>query len=201
MILTRLNPKGESLGTESLDLDYILRENSNHLVYLSQYYQFDRLRSGTASFKSRKDVRGGGRKPYKQKGTGRARRGTSRSPLLPGGGKAFGRVARDLSSKLPKKVMKQGIKATLAFNQDKLCILDAYQDITQAKQWRSFFDSKKQYVCIIHDSVTGYALRNYPNVQLAYSHQLSVQALLTADVIVIFSDALPVFQELYCVTD
>src|SRR4051812_10438128 len=83
-------------------------------------------RAGTVATKTKGLVRGGGKKPFKQKGTGEARQGSSRSPLMPGGGTAFGPQPRDYSYTLPKRVKKNGLRIVLSylFKSEKLWIMD-----------------------------------------------------------------------------
>jgi large subunit ribosomal protein L4 len=88
--------------------------------------QLANRRAGTASTKTRTEVRGGGAKPYRQKGTGRARAGTNNSPLWRGGGVTFGPKPRDYSYKLPKKVRRLGVRMALSarFSEDNMVVLD-----------------------------------------------------------------------------
>jgi large subunit ribosomal protein L4 len=90
--------------------------------------QLANRRAGTASTKTRTEVRGGGAKPYRQKGTGRARAGTNTSPLWRGGGVIFGPKPRDYSYKLPKKVRRLGVRMALSarFSEDNLTVLDGF---------------------------------------------------------------------------
>jgi len=96
-----------------------------HLYYDVVKWQMARRRQGSASTKNRSSVRGGGKKPWRQKGTGRARVGTSRSPLWRGGGVIFGPHPRDYSSQLPRKVRKAAIRSALAekLHENRLIVL------------------------------------------------------------------------------
>jgi large subunit ribosomal protein L4 len=98
-----------------------------HLMHDVVKMQLANRRRGTACTKGRSDVRGGGRKPWRQKGTGRARAGTIRSPLWRGGGTVFGPVPRDYSYKVPKKVKKSALKSALTqkLKQNRLVVMDA----------------------------------------------------------------------------
>ena len=97
-----------------------------HLIKDVVVMQLANRRGGNASTKGRSEVRGGGRKPFKQKGTGQARQGTSRSPLMPGGGIVFGPKKRDYSFTIPKKVKKTALKTVLILkkDEDKLFLFD-----------------------------------------------------------------------------
>ncbi len=101
-------------------------EIKDHLFYDVIRMQLANKRSGTASTKTRSEVRGGGRKPWRQKGTGRARAGTIRSPLWRGGGTVFGPKPRDYSISVPKKIKRKALCSALSMKmkQDKLVILD-----------------------------------------------------------------------------
>jgi len=109
--------------------DHLLKAtDKSHLVYDLVRWQLACRRSGTAATKERSAVSGGGKKPWKQKGTGRARAGHSRSPLWRGGGTVFGPRPRDYSYRLPKKVREAGLIAALSskFQDEKLVVLDRF---------------------------------------------------------------------------
>jgi large subunit ribosomal protein L4 len=99
-----------------------------HLFHEVTTWQLAKRRRGTAATKERSEVRGGGRKPWKQKGTGRARAGTSRSPLWRGGGTIFGPQPRDYDYPLPKKVRMAALRSALSlrYQEGKLLLLDAF---------------------------------------------------------------------------
>jgi large subunit ribosomal protein L4 len=95
--------QGEAAGSASLELKTAKPENAAHIVHRALTRQMHNARQGTLSTKTRAEVRGGGRKPWRQKGTGRARAGSSRSPLWKGGGVIFGPKPRDFSVKMNRK--------------------------------------------------------------------------------------------------
>ncbi len=97
------NWQGESVGQATLDLKVASPENASHIVHRAVVRQLANARQGTACTKTRAEVRGGGRKPWRQKGTGRARAGSIRSPLWRGGGVIFGPKPRDYSQKMNRK--------------------------------------------------------------------------------------------------
>ena len=103
-------------------------EVKKHILHDVVKMQLANRRAGTACTKTRTEVRGGGAKPYRQKGTGRARAGTNRSPLWRGGGVIFGPKPRDYSYKLPKKVRKLGIRMALSarFSENNMVVLDGF---------------------------------------------------------------------------
>ncbi|MGA1869061.1 MAG: 50S ribosomal protein L4 [bacterium] len=109
-----VNVEGKKTGEIDLSESIFNCEIKQHLLHEVVHYQLAKRRSGTASTKNRSKVRGGGSKPYRQKGTGRARAGTSRSPLWVGGGIIFGPQPRDYSFKVNKKVRKQALCTALS---------------------------------------------------------------------------------------
>jgi large subunit ribosomal protein L4 len=118
-------------------------EVNEHILYEVVRMQLACRRQGTASTKTRSDVRGGGRKPWRQKGTGRARAGTSRSPLWRGGGTVFGPHPRDFSYKVPKKVRRAALKSALSMKvkEDKVIILrDFPMDEIKTKRFQEVLD-------------------------------------------------------------
>ncbi|MDD5724408.1 MAG: 50S ribosomal protein L4 [Syntrophales bacterium] len=118
-------------------------EVNEHILYEVVKMQLACRRQGTASTKTRSDVRGGGKKPWRQKGTGRARAGTSRSPLWKGGGTVFGPHPRDYSYKIPKKVRRAALKSALSMKmkEDKVIILrDFPMDEIKTKRFQEVLD-------------------------------------------------------------
>jgi len=121
-----LNIKGQSVGKIELDKEIFNGEVNEPVLYqVVKMYEANQ-RQGTASTKTRSDVRGGGRKPWRQKGTGRARAGTIRSPLWRGGGKIFGPHPRDYSSSVPKSVKRLALISSLnaKLNDKNIVIID-----------------------------------------------------------------------------
>ena len=109
-----INQKGEKVDTVELADKIFNSEIKEHLVHQVVVWQLAKRRQGTASTKTRRDVRGGGKKPWRQKGTGRARAGTNRSPIWTGGGTIFGPHPRSYTFSLPKKVRKAALRSVLS---------------------------------------------------------------------------------------
>ena len=162
-------------------------------------------RQGTAATKTKGLVSGGGRKPYKQKGTGRARAGSTRSPLWKGGGTVFGPQPRDYSYRLPKKVkwgaLNSALSAKLA--DDELTIIDNIA-ITEPKTRlvREFLDGIgiTSGVLIIvpeKDGALELAVRNIPKVDVARVNELNVYSILSHNRILIVKDAVEKMKETY----
>jgi large subunit ribosomal protein L4 len=128
------NIDNEKVGEVELNGDLFGLEVKKYILHDIVKMQLANRRVGSASTKTRTEVRGGGAKPYRQKGTGRARAGTNRSPLWRGGGVIFGPKPRDYSYKLPKKVRKLGVRMALSarFSEDNMIVLDGF-DLTEIK--------------------------------------------------------------------
>ncbi|GAG10983.1 unnamed protein product, partial [marine sediment metagenome] len=128
------NIAGESIGEVTLSSKVFGAKVNEALLYEALKAQTSSRRRGTASTKERAQVRGGGRKPWRQKGTGRARAGSIRSPIWKGGGTTFGPRPRDYSYSLPRKAKRKAIKSALSakFKEKEVLILDR-MDLKEAK--------------------------------------------------------------------
>ena len=124
-----VNFKNEKVGTVDLDAEVFGVEVKQDVLQTVVKWQLACRRQGTHMVKTRAFVRGGGKKPFKQKGTGNARQGSSRSPLMPGGAKLFGPAPRDYSYALPKKVRALGLKMALSYlsNEGRLTVVDGIE--------------------------------------------------------------------------
>jgi large subunit ribosomal protein L4 len=123
------NTDNKKVGEVELNDALFGLEVKKHILHDVVKMQLANRRSGTACTKTRTEVRGGGAKPYRQKGTGRARAGTNNSPLWRGGGVIFGPKPRDYSYKLPKKVRKLGLRMALSarFSENNMIVLDGFE--------------------------------------------------------------------------
>lgn len=142
MSLEVINKEGKKVSTVELDSTVFSGKVNKALFYEVIKMQLANRRSGNAHTKTRSDVRGSGAKPYRQKGTGRARAGHKRSPIWRGGGTVFGPNTRDYSYSVPKKVLKSALVAALQHkaNEGKLKIVDALNfDTPKTKEANSFF--------------------------------------------------------------
>ena len=117
---------GQAVGSTTLSPDIFGVEPNQHVLYEAVKVHLTNKRQGTASTKGRSEVRGGGAKPWRQKGTGRARAGTSRSPLWTGGGVVFGPKPRTFQTALPKKVRKLARRSALSLKarEDRIVVVD-----------------------------------------------------------------------------
>jgi len=122
------NTDNKKVGEVELNDALFGLEVKKHILHDVVKMQLANRRAGTACTKTRVEVSGGGKKPYRQKGTGRARQGTNRSPLMRGGGVVFGPKPRDYTYKLPRKVRKLGLRIALSarFSEKNMLVLDGF---------------------------------------------------------------------------
>jgi len=160
-------------------------EVNEAIIYDVVKMQLASRRSGTASTKTRSDVRGGGKKPWRQKGTGRARSGTSRSPIWRSGGTVFGPHPRDYSYSIPKKVRKKALISALSMKlkENKMVILkDFPMDKISTRVFKSVFDlfSLKKALFVLDDNneVLLKSSRNMKNVKMVRSEGINVYDIL-----------------------
>jgi large subunit ribosomal protein L4 len=175
-----------------------------HANYLLERYQRAAARQGSSSTKTKAEVSGGGCKPYRQKGTGHARRGSNRTPLRPGGGIVFGPKPRDFSFKMNRKVIKLSIKSILTAKQDKLRILKVAEDqLLKTSQMANFLkvnkiESGKKALFLLdfnEDLNLERAVRNLANVKIASPHYIPISVAADADLIVVSVAAYAILQE------
>ncbi|MGM0425389.1 MAG: 50S ribosomal protein L4 [Thermodesulfobacteriota bacterium] len=160
-----------------------------HLVIKSQLAA---KRAGTVGVKTRSNIRGGGRKPWRQKGTGRARAGSTRSPLWTGGAITHGPVSRDYSIKVNRKVKRLALRMALSSKlaEGKLVLLDKLE-ISRPKtkdfvQVQNLLDLKKALIVLAKkDNNLELAVRNIPGIKLIYQEQLGVYDILSHDTLVL----------------
>jgi large subunit ribosomal protein L4 len=160
-------------------------EVNEAIIYDVVKMQLASRRSGTASTKTRSDVRGGGKKPWRQKGTGRARAGTTRSPIWRGGGIVFGPHPRDYSYSIPKKVRKKALISALSmkFKENKMLILkDFPMEKISTRVFKSVVDlfSLKKALFVLDDNneVLLKSSRNIKNVKMVRSEGINVYDIL-----------------------
>jgi large subunit ribosomal protein L4 len=159
--------------------------------------QLAKRRAGTASTKGRSEVRGGGRKPWRQKGTGRARAGSTRSPLWRGGGVVFGPKPRSYAYKVPKKVRRLALKMALSSKlaNGQLLILDQYPYTAPktkdfVKVLENLAINKVLFVTAGDDEILTLSSRNVPYVQVMPTEGLNVYDILRYDYLVVLQPAL-----------
>jgi large subunit ribosomal protein L4 len=163
-------------------------------------------RQGTASAKERSEVKGGGRKPFRQKGTGRARQGTSRSPLHRGGGVVFPPHPRDYRQALPKKVKRLALRSALSSRtkDGAVIIVDELRfDTPKTKEFAALlakldsYGSKVLFVMDKTDEAVVRSARNIPRVRTTLAHMLNTYEVLWAEKIIMTEGALKVVEEVF----
>ncbi len=154
--VTVYNWKKEKVGTVDLDPSVFEVQPKNEILHEVVQWQLASRRAGTHMVKTRSFVSGGGKKPFKQKGTGNARQGSTRSPLMPGGGKLFGPYPRDYSFALPKKVRRLGLKMALSHVNlaGKLFVVDSIKSEGKTKEFAARLKGFGLEKCIIVDAAT-----------------------------------------------
>jgi large subunit ribosomal protein L4 len=172
-----------------------------HLIYEVVKMQMASKRKGTASTKGRSDVRGGGRKPWRQKGTGRARAGTIRSPIWRGGGIVFGPAPRDYSYKVPKKVRKAALRSVLSLKirADKMLILkDFPMEEIKTKIFKGVLEkfSLKSVLFVLDksDPILEKSSRNIKDVKMMRSEGINVYDLLKYDNLVMLEPSVKMIE-------
>lgn len=200
-----LSINGEKLGEITLAKEVFAVEPNLHVMHLALRRQLNNGRQGSACAKTRAEVSGGGRKPWKQKGTGRARAGSLRSPLFAGGGVVFGPKPRSYTISMPQKARKLALKSALSARQEQLVVVKDFSQIAQPKT-KLMVSALKALnvsgkVLIIADTKAAenanleLAARNIPSVKMILPSNLNVKDLLEADFVVITESAVNVITE------
>jgi large subunit ribosomal protein L4 len=197
--ITVKNAAGKDAG--SLDLDEAMFGVQPNVPLMHQVVtaQLAARRSGTQSTKTRAEVRGGGKKPFKQKGTGNARQGSSRSPHMSGGGVAHGPKPRKYDQKTPKKMIKLALRSALSDRaaDGKIVVVDSWGfDAPKTKDAVKLLgalgiEGKALVVVDIDDTNTIKSFLNLPEVQLIESRELNAYDVLCSDYIIFSHDTLP----------
>lgn len=174
---------------------------NTHVMHLAIVRQLANARVGTASTLTRSEVRGGGKKPWKQKGTGRARAGSIRSPLWKGGGVIFGPKPRDYEKDMPKKVRKLALRSALSSEVTKVVILG--EDMVSSHKTSEFvkllknlgLEKVKKVLLVVGDNDNvRLSARNLPNVKVVYPENVGVYDLVNSEKIVISEGSLAVLE-------
>lgn len=201
--LSVLNIKGEKVSTIKLnELVWGIVPNDSVLYDAIRLTQ-NSLRQGTASTKTRSEVSGGGRKPYRQKGTGRARQGSIRAPHYPGGGIVFGPHPRSYSIKMNKKERRLALKSALSYKviESELIIVDKFDaNTSKTKDMVSILNNLKlnKKTLIVVDELTENLIlstRNLKNIILIAANEINVLDVVSADNMLITQDAVKMVEE------
>jgi large subunit ribosomal protein L4 len=201
------NWQGEQAGEATLELKTAKEENATHIVHRAFVMQTTNARQGNASTKTKSEVRGGGKKPWRQKGTGRARAGSIRSPLWRGGGVVFGPKPREFNLKMNRKERRLALRTAFVSRTDDLIVVEDFssqftqpktKELTAALSRWGAEASAKVLLILPESSPTIYlSARNVCNVKLITATTLNVYDILAADKIVATSAALAKIQEFY----
>ena len=198
------NMEGNEVGTLELN-DAVFGVNVNeHLVHLAVVSQLANKRQGTQKAKTRSEVSGGGRKPWKQKGTGHARQGSTRSPQWIGGGVVFAPTPRDYTIKLNKKERKLALKSALTsrVNENKFIVVDELKfDEIKTKKFQNVLNNLKvsrALVVVGDDSANAVkSARNIPAVKTAFVNTINVYDILKYNTVVATKTAVAAIEEVY----
>ena len=198
------NIEGKEVGSIELNDAVFGVEVNEHLVHMAVVQQLANNRQGTQKAKTRSEVSGGGRKPWRQKGTGHARQGSTRAPQWAGGGVVFAPVPRDYSFKLNKKEKRAALKSALTSRVEagKLIVVDELKfDEIKTKNFKAVMDNlkvNKAYVVLNeNDEKVVKSARNLPNVQTALTNTINVYDILKGDTLVLTKDAVAKIEEVY----
>jgi len=199
--------QGQEAGQASLDLKVAKETTALDLMHRAVLRQQAHSRQGTASTLTRSEVRGGGRKPYKQKGTGRARQGSIRTPLRPGGGIVFGPKPRSYNLAMNRKERRLALRTALMARIDDVTVVKDFGATLEAPKTREITDalgrlgikadSKVLIVVANPSDVLRRSVRNLEKVKLIAANQLNVFDLLHANALVLGEEALATIQEVY----
>ena len=203
-----LDTNGQTLNDEQkLELN-ILETSGNYLIHKDITRQQIQQKQGTVSTKTRSEVRGGGRKPWRQKGTGRARAGSNRSPLWKGGGVIFGPKPRTISQKLNKKERQLSLQTLLYNKRNIISVIDNLENTFETPKTKAFIDFcgkcdidlNQKVLIIVSQKTNGLKLstRNVKNVELISASNLNTLSLVKAKQILLTPLAVNEIKETYC---
>ena len=198
------NMEGKEVGTLELNDAVFGVEVNEHLMHLAVVGQLANKRQGTQSAKTRSEVSGGGRKPWKQKGTGHARQGSTRAAQWVGGGMIFAPKPRDYSVKMNKKEKAAAIKSALSSRvaEEKIYVVDSLAfDEIKTKKMTAVLDSLKVEKALVvldkKDENVILSARNLPEVRTVMSNSINVYDILKYGSLVITKDAVAQIEEVY----
>ena len=198
------NMEGKQIDTIELNDAVFGVEVNEHLVHMAVVQQLANNRQGTQKAKTRSEVSGGGRKPWRQKGTGHARQGSIRAPQWTGGGVVFAPVPRDYSFKLNKKEKRAALKSALTsrVNENKFVVVDELKfDEVKTKNFKAVMNnlkvSKALVVLADNDQNTVLSARNIPEVKTSLVNTINVFDILKYNTVVATKAAVASIEEVY----
>ncbi|MCQ4772741.1 50S ribosomal protein L4 [uncultured Clostridium sp.] len=198
------NMEGKEVGTMELNDAVFGVEVNEHLVHMAVLQQLANNRQGTQKAKTRSEVSGGGRKPWRQKGTGHARQGSTRAPQWTGGGVVFAPVPRDYSFKMNKKEKRAALKSVLTakVQENKVVILDELKfDEIKTKAMVNVLNNVKAEKAIVvlkeNDEKVVLSARNIADVQTSLVNTINVYDILKHNTLVMTKEAVQAIEEVY----
>ena len=198
------NMEGKEVGIMELNDAVFGVEVNEHLVHMAVLQQLANKRQGTQKAKTRSEVSGGGRKPWRQKGTGHARQGSTRAPQWKGGGVVFAPVPRDYSFKMNKKEKRAALKSVLTakVQENKVVILDELKlDEVKTKTMVKVLNNVKAEKAIIvlkeNDEKVVLSARNIADVQTSLVNTINVYDILKHNTLVMTKEAVQAIEEVY----
>lgn len=198
------NMEGKEVGTIELNDAVFGVEVNEHLVHMAVVQQLANNRQGTQKAKTRSEVSGGGRKPWRQKGTGHARQGSTRAPQWKGGGVVFAPAPRDYSFKLNKKEKRAALKSALTskVQDNKLVVVDELKlDEIKTKNFKAVMDNLKVenglVVLAENDKNIVLSARNMAKIDTTLTNQINVYDIMKANTVVLTKDSVAKIEEVY----
>ena len=198
------NKDGKEIEKMDLNDSVFAAPVNEHLVHMAVVLQLANKRQGTQKAKTRSEVRGGGRKPWRQKGTGHARQGSIRAPPWTGGGVVCAPTPRDYSFKMNKKEKAAAMKSVLSakVSEEKLIVVDSLDfEKPKTKEMKAVLDNlkiNKALVVVDGDSANAIlSAKNLPTARGVYSNSISVYDVLKYDTVVITKSAVKAIEEVY----
>ena len=198
------NMEGNEVGTIDLNDAVFGVEVNEHLVHMAVVAQLANKRQGTQKAKTRSEVSGGGRKPWRQKGTGHARQGSTRAPQWTGGGVVFAPVPRDYTIRLNKKEKRLALKSALTsrLQENKLIVVDELKfDEIKTKNFVNVMNNLKAEKALVvlneNDANVVMSARNIPTVKTALTNTINVYDILKYNTLILTKDAVATIEEVY----
>ena len=198
------NMEGKEVETIELNDDVFGVKINEHLVHMAVLQQLANNRQGTQKAKTRSEVRGGGRKPWRQKGTGHARQGSTRAPQWTHGGVVFAPTPRDYSFKLNRKEKRAALKSALSSRvaENKFIVVDAlnFDEIKTKKFVEVMKNLNVDKALVVLDDMNENVIRsanNIPTVKTSQTNEINVYDILKYDTVVVTKDAVKTIEEVY----
>ena len=198
------NMEGNEVGTIELSDAVFGVDVNEHLVHMAVVAQLANKRQGTQKAKTRSEVSGGGRKPWRQKGTGHARQGSTRAPQWTGGGVVFAPVPRDYTIRLNKKEKRLALKSVLTskVQENKLIVVDELKfDEIKTKNFVNVMNNLKAEKALVvlneNDANVVLSARNIPTVKTALTNTINVYDILKYNTLILTKDAVATIEEVY----